>query len=83
MRFIPSSLWMLCRSRSSRTVAWSTKRSLSLAFGVNIYGLKEVLGIWASDNEGAKFWMQIITELKNRGVQDIFIAGCPLGGSMD
>jgi putative transposase len=37
-------------------------------------GLKEVLGIWAADNEGAKFWMQIITELKNRGVQDIFIA---------
>lgn len=37
-------------------------------------GLKEVLGIWASDNEGSKFWMQVITELKNRGVQDIFIA---------
>jgi putative transposase len=33
-----------------------------------------VLGIWASDNEGSKFWMQVITELKNRGVQDIFIA---------
>lgn len=37
-------------------------------------GLKEVLGIWASDNEGSKFWIQVITELKNRGVQDIFIA---------
>ena len=37
-------------------------------------GLKEVLGIWAADTEGAKFWMQVITELKNRGVQDIFIA---------
>jgi putative transposase len=36
--------------------------------------LKEVLGMWASDNEGAKFWMQIVTELKNRGIQDIFIA---------
>ena len=58
-------------------------KAIYLAFGVNIYGLKEVLGIWASDNEGAKFWMQIITELKNRGVQDIFIAGCPLGGLMD
>ncbi len=34
--------------------------AIYLAFGVNIYGLKEVLGIWASDNEGAKFWMQII-----------------------
>lgn len=41
---------------------------------MNLQGLKEVLGIWASDNEGSKFWMQVITELKNRGVQDIFIA---------
>ncbi len=49
-------------------------KSIYLAFGVNLQGLKEVLGIWASDNEGSKFWMQIITELKNRGVQDIFIA---------
>ena len=45
-----------------------------MAFGVNLSGLKEVLGMWASETEGAKFWMQIITELKNRGVQDIFIA---------
>jgi putative transposase len=36
--------------------------------------MKEVLGIWAAETEGAKFWMQVITELKNRGVQDIFIA---------
>ncbi len=36
--------------------------------------MKEVLGIWASDNEGSKFWIQVITELKTRGVQDIFIA---------
>jgi putative transposase len=37
-------------------------------------GIKEVLGLWASENEGAKFWLSIITELKNRGVKDIFIA---------
>ncbi len=49
-------------------------KAIYLAFGVNLQGLKEVLGIWASDNEGSKFWMQVITELKNRGVQDIFIA---------
>ena len=49
-------------------------KSIYLAFGVNMQGMKEVLGIWASDTEGAKFWMQVITELKNRGVQDIFIA---------
>ena len=45
-------------------------KAIYLAFGVNLQGLKEVLGIWASDNEGSKFWMQVITELKTRGVQD-------------
>jgi putative transposase len=49
-------------------------KAIYLAFGVNLQGLKEVLGMWASETEGAKFWMQIITELKNRGVTDIFIA---------
>jgi len=49
-------------------------KAIYLAFGVNLQGLKEVLGIWAAESEGAKFWMQVITELKNRGVQDIFIA---------
>ena len=49
-------------------------KSIYLAFAVTMEGYKEVLGIWASDTEGAKFWMQVITELKNRGVQDIFIA---------
>jgi putative transposase len=51
-----------------------TNKAIYLAFGVNLQGLKEVLGMWASESEGAKFWMQIITELKNRGLQDIFIA---------
>lgn len=41
---------------------------------MTLTGFKEVLGIWAADNEGAKFWMQVITEMKNRGIQDIFIA---------
>src|SRR4028118_2442920 len=48
-------------------------KAIYLAFGVNLQGMKEVLGIWAAETEGAKFWMQVITELKNRGVQDIFI----------
>ena len=37
-------------------------------------GLKEVLGLWIAQTEGAKFWLQLVTELKNRGVSDIFIA---------
>ena len=49
-------------------------KAIYLAFGVNMQGLKEVLGMWAAESEGAKFWMQVVTELKNRGVQDIFIA---------
>src|ERR671921_1774861 len=49
-------------------------KAIYLAFGVNLQGLKEVLGMWASDAEGAKFWLSVVTELKNRGIQDIFIA---------
>ncbi len=49
-------------------------KSVYLALAVNLEGQKELLGIWMSDNEGAKFWLGILTELKNRGVQDIFIA---------
>ena len=49
-------------------------KSIYLAFGVTLSGFKEVLGIRAADTEVAKFRMQVITELKNKGVQDIFIA---------
>jgi putative transposase len=49
-------------------------KAIYLAFGVNLHGLKEVLGMWAGEAEGAKFWMQVVTELKSRGVQDILIA---------
>lgn len=49
-------------------------KSVYLALGVNLDGQKELLGIWISENEGAKFWLGILTELKNRGIQDIFIA---------
>jgi putative transposase len=49
-------------------------KAVYLAIGINLDGAKEVLGMWVSENEGAKFWLQVVTELKNRGVQDIFIA---------
>ncbi|MCA1626875.1 MAG: IS256 family transposase [Acidobacteria bacterium] len=51
-----------------------SNKAIYLAIGVNMSGVKEVLGLWASENEGAKFWLSIITELKARGVKDIFIA---------
>jgi putative transposase len=49
-------------------------RAVHVAIGVNTEGVKEVLGLWTAANEGAKFWLQVMTELKNRGVQDVFIA---------
>ena len=49
-------------------------KAVYLAIGIDMTGNKEVLGLWIAQNEGAKFWLQVVTELKNRGVQDIFIA---------
>lgn len=49
-------------------------KAVYLAIGINMDGIKEVLGMWTSENEGAKFWLQVVTELKNRGVKEIFIA---------
>ena len=49
-------------------------RCFYLAIGVNVAGKKETLGLWSAENEGAKFWLTVLTELQNRGVKDIFIA---------
>ncbi|MHB1735464.1 MAG: IS256 family transposase [Acidithiobacillus sp.] len=49
-------------------------KAVYLALGINLAGEKELLGLWIAQTEGAKFWLQVVTELKNRGVQDIFIA---------
>ena len=51
------------------------KVAVYLALGITMAGQKEVLGMWAANSEGAKFWLHVLTELKNRGVKDIFI-GC-------
>ena len=49
-------------------------RALHFAIGINLEGRKELLGMWLTQNEGAKFWLSIVTDLKNRGVEDILIA---------
>jgi IS1 family transposase len=49
-------------------------KAIYLALGVNLEGQKELLGLWISENEGAKFWLHTLTELQNRGVKDILIA---------
>ena len=49
-------------------------KAVYVALGINLEGHKELLGLWLSENEGSKFWLSILTELQNRGIQDIFIA---------
>lgn len=49
-------------------------RAVYVAVGIDLEGRKDVLGLWTSANEGAKFWLQVLTELRNRGVKDVFIA---------
>ena len=49
-------------------------KAVYLALGISMAGEKEIVGLWIAQTEGAKFWLQVVTELKNRGVQDIFIA---------
>jgi putative transposase len=49
-------------------------RAVYVAVGVDLDGRKDVLGLWTSSNEGAKFWLAVLTELKSRGVKDILIA---------
>ncbi len=49
-------------------------KAVFLALGINLDRHKELLGMWMAENEGAKFWLNVLTELKNRGLQDILIA---------
>ena len=67
-------LYLDCIHVKVRDAGAVRNKAVYLAIGVNMEGHKEVLGLWISQTEGAKFWLQVVTELKNRGVQDIFIA---------
>ena len=58
----------------SRQDGKSLNKSVYVALGVNFEGKKEVLGLWIAESEGAKFWMGVLTQIKNRGVEDILIA---------
>ena len=57
-----------------RTDGRVENRAVYVAIGITLAGQKEVLGLWTSANEGAKFWLQVLTEMQNRGLKDIFIA---------
>ncbi|MFZ6746002.1 IS256 family transposase [Undibacterium sp. JH2W] len=67
-------LYLDCIHVKVRDAGAVRNKAVFLAIGVNMDGHKEVLGLWIAQTEGAKFWLQVVTELKNRGVQDIFIA---------
>ncbi len=62
---------IVVKIRQDKTVI---NKAIYLALGVNMEGHKELLGLWLSENEGAKFWLNVLTELQNRGVKDILIA---------
>jgi putative transposase len=51
-------------------------KTVYIAIGIDMEGTKEILGLWVAKSEGSKFWLSILSELKNRGVEDIFIACC-------
>lgn len=67
-------LYLDCLYAKVRDGGVVRNKAVYLAIGVNLSGHKEVLGLWIAQTEGAKFWLQVVTELKNRGVQDILIA---------
>ena len=62
---------IVLKVRDGKTVK---NKSFFLALGINLEGQKELLGIWIAENEGAKFWLSVLTEMQARGLQDILIA---------
>ena len=67
-------VYLDCIHVKTRDAGAVRAKAVYLALGINLAGEKELLGLWIAQTEGAKFWLQVVTELKNRGVQDIFIA---------
>jgi putative transposase len=67
-------LYLDCLMVKIRDGAHILNKAVYLAIGINLQGVKEVLGLWIAQTEGAKFWLGVVTELKNRGVADLFIA---------
>ena len=57
-----------------RTEGRVQNQAVYLALGINMDGYKELMGLWVGESEGSKFWLNVLTEIKNRGVQDILIA---------
>ncbi|MFM6999654.1 MAG: IS256 family transposase [Limnohabitans sp.] len=67
-------VYLDCIHVKTRDAGAVRAKAVYLALGISMAGEKEILGLWIAQTEGAKFWLQVVTELKNRGVHDIFIA---------
>lgn len=67
-------VYLDCIHVKARDAGAVRTKAVYLALGINLSGEKELLGLWIAQTEGAKFWLAVVTELRNRGVQDIFIA---------
>ena len=67
-------LYLDCINVKARDGNTVINKAVYLAVAVNLEGKKELLGIWVGKNEGSKFWMQVVTELRNRGVERIYVA---------
>lgn len=75
---ISSAIWSQWRSAPCRPTSCTGNRPVCAAIGVDLAGHKNILGLWAGTGggESAKFWLQVLAELKNRGVEDIFFVVC-------
>jgi putative transposase len=67
-------LYLDCLYVKSRDNNMVINKAVYLAIAVNLEGKKELLGIWVGKNEGSKFWMQVVTELRNRGIEQLYVA---------
>ena len=72
---MPLSLWMPYTSMCGRVRqdSQTVQKAVYVAIGVRLNGQKEVLGMWVGSNESAKYWLSVLNEIKNRGVEDIMI----------
>jgi len=67
-------LYVDCLFVKSRQEGIVKNKAVYVALGVNLQGEKELLGLWVSETEGAKFWLSVFTELQSRGIEDCFVA---------
>src|ERR1700737_2880129 len=66
-------LFLGARNVKMRSQGAGENRAVYVAIGIHLEGRKDVLGLWTGTSEGAKFWLNVLTELRNRGVRDVYL----------